>query len=53
MYLDCDLSVVFVLYVLDNENRCLMHPGHYSMCGTCVWCDIFGDSGHLSCITCI
>jgi hypothetical protein len=33
MYLDCGLCVVSVLYVLNNENQRLMHPGHYSIVG--------------------
>jgi hypothetical protein len=52
MYLDWDLCVVVVLYMLNNENLCL-HPGYYLSCGTCVWCDKFGDSGHMLCIACI
>jgi len=43
MYLDCDLCVVVLLYVLNNENRGLMHPGYYLLCGTCVCCIKFGD----------
>jgi hypothetical protein len=53
MYHDCDLCVVFVLYVLNNENQCLMHPGYYLLCGTRDCCVKFGNLGHLLCIACI
>ena len=29
MYPNFDLCVVVMLYVLNNENLCLMHPAYY------------------------